>query len=193
MEDEVLIRPLTRAPEDGWFVLPVDPTFPSSVWTRSSHPKTGPLESWGLSYFALRSPKNTLGSVVQRHVLARIIEALDGEENLHSGIESFTSNTKRSPYKAKHVGLSGHYGHDGAGEGGLHLTKDTDQQRNRDDKVKSIEDSVKDAKTDAVKRLLVAVQEHIAPVITRYMRYLDPIAYQFQLMYVTLFVVYPMC
>lgn len=192
MDDEMCLRPLTTAPDDGWFVMPVDPAFPSSVWARKSHPKTKSLESWGPSYFALRSPKNTIGSAVQHHILTRIIEALEGEDNLHSGIESFTSNTKHSSYKAKHVGLSGHYGHDGVGEGGLHLTKDTDQQRNTDGSVKSVKDSVRDAKTDAVKRLLVAVQEHLAPVITRYMRYLDPVAYQFQLMYVELFIINPM-
>jgi len=150
------------------------------------------LESWGLSYFILCSPKDTIGSVVQCHVLTHITKALDGEDNLHSGIKSFTSNIKRSTYKAKHVGLSGHYGHDSVGEEGLHLTKDTDQQRNKDDNV-FVNDSVKDAKTDAVKHLLVAVQEHLAPVITRFMHYLDPITYQFQLMCVKLLIAHPMC
>jgi hypothetical protein len=186
LAEEMRLRPLTRAPDDGWFVMPIGPMFPSSVWARKSHRRTASLESWGPSYFVLRSPKNTIGSGVQRHILTRIIQALDGEQNLHSGIESFTSNAKRSTYKSKHVGLSGHYGHDGAGKGGLHLTKDTDRQTNKGGSRKDIQkddkDMVKNAKTDAVKRLLVVVQRHLAPVITRYMRHLDPVAYQFQLM-----------
>ena len=182
MAKEIALRPPVTAPDDGWFVVPVNPQFPPSVWARKSFPKTKSLESWGLAYFVLCSPRNAIGTAVQRHILTRIIEALDGEDQLHSGIESFTSNKKRSSYKAKHLGFSSHYGKDSIGAGGLHLTKDTFEQRNNDNVVKSVEDSVKKAKTDSIKRFLVVVQEHLAPVITRYMRYLDPVFYQAQLM-----------
>jgi hypothetical protein len=182
MKKEMAQRPPKQAPKDGWFVYPVDPTLPLELWSRKTSRTTRHLEAWGLRYWVIRAPEDTIGKRVQCHILARIQEVLDGDGLTHSGIESFTDNGKRSSYPAKHLGLSNHYGGDGIGPKKLRLFSDTDCQTNSDEIGNPEGEGIKKAKTDAIKRLLGAIHQYLAPLITRYLRYLDPDVYQFHLM-----------
>jgi hypothetical protein len=172
MDDLVRVHPPQAVPEDGIFVLPI-PEHYNQRWARKQTPKNlCHLEEWGPKYFVFRSAKNAIGAAKIQTVSALMQLALEGDGYSHTGIKAFIPNDKsRSPYDAKHIGLMNHYGGDMPGASGLRVTRDTATQSTEE-------------QTNAIKRLLVAIHEDIAPVICDSLRSIDPLVFQFQQRYV---------
>jgi hypothetical protein len=160
-------EPTIRAPDDGYFVIPVPEDQFKEYARRSSSKKTRHLENWGPRYFVVRSPKGAIGPYALKRLFKGIYDALEGDGVSHGPIKAFMKNKgSRCDFPARHVGVSNHYGADHAGSGGIHLTNDTIRQ--------------KEKHTDAIHRLFVTIQDEIVPVLSRFLRQIDPTVYNFQ-------------
>lgn len=155
---------LQSAPCDGYWVLPV-PACLDHKWVRKATAADKRyLERWGTSHFAFRTPK-----VIPLDVLCSgevlIEQTLRGDGASHNGLKAYMHNDRsRNDFNAIHSGQINHY----LGDGGLHLTSDITQQKEDDQK-------------DALKRLMLLMRDKIAPIIIHYLRWFDPLVYQFQL------------
>jgi hypothetical protein len=159
--------PMVRAPDDGFFVIPVPEDQLNKYARCSSSKKTRHLENWGPRFFVVRSPKGAVGPYALKRLYKGVYDALEGDGVSHDAIKPFMKHKgTRSNFSARHVGVSNHYGADHAGSGGIHLTKDTIKQEKKE--------------TDAIHRLFVTIQEEIVPVLSRFLHHIDPTVYSFQ-------------
>jgi hypothetical protein len=140
------------APDDGFWVLPVEPRH-VSLWPPSSEVGAQHIrDDWGPEYWAFRTPSSRVPKVTLERLQIFLEAILDGDGITHDPLKVLCKPSIRSNFAMLHIGIMCQYGQDRIGEHGVQLSRDTRNQPS-------------EGQNDAMKRLFLCLHDEVAPLV----------------------------